>query len=89
MASGYHAEPGSDGCFLLYEDEGDNYLYEQDAFATIQIEWDNAARRLTLGQRAGQYPGLPAQREFRVVVHDVKSDERRVHYDGQPITVDL
>jgi alpha-D-xyloside xylohydrolase len=84
-----HIYPGSDGCFLLYEDEGDSYHYEQGAFATIQIEWDNAARRLTLGQRAGQYPGMPEQREFRVIVHDVKSDGRRVHYDGQPIAVDL
>jgi len=84
-----HIYPGGNGCFLLYEDEGDNYHYEQGAFVTIQIEWDNAARRLTLGQRTGQYPGMPAQREFRVVVHDVKSDGRRVHYDGQPIAVDL
>ncbi|CAG0937632.1 alpha-glucosidase [Thermoflexales bacterium] len=84
-----HVYPGRDSCFLLYEDEGDSYRYEQGAFATIQIEWDNAARRLTLGQRAGQYPGMSEQREFRVVVHDVKLDGRRVNYDGQPISVDL
>ncbi|CAG0980778.1 partial Alpha-xylosidase BoGH31A, partial [Anaerolineae bacterium] len=84
-----HLYPGSDGCFQLYEDEGDNYRYEQGVFATIQIEWDDAARRLMLGQRVGQYPGTPEQREFRVVVHDVKSEERRINYDGQPIAVDL
>lgn len=84
-----HVYPGNDGCFLLYEDEGDSYHYEQGAFATIQIKWDNAARLLTLGQRAGQYPGMLEQREFRVIVHDVKSDGRRVHYDGQSISVDL
>ena len=84
-----HIYPGSNGSFLLYEDEGDNYRYEQGAFATIQIEWDNAARRLTLGPRAGQYPGMPNQREFHIVLHDVKSEGRHVHYDGQSITVDL
>jgi alpha-D-xyloside xylohydrolase len=84
-----HVYPGSDGSLLLYEDEGDNYRYEQGAFATIQIEWDNAARRLTLGQRAGQYPGMSEQREFRVLLHDVKSGGQHVHYDGQPIAVDL
>ncbi len=84
-----HIFPGHDGRFLLYEDEGDSYRYEQGAFATIHIEWDNATRRLALGQRNGQYPGMPEQREFRVVRHDVKSEERRVQYDGQPIVVDL
>ena len=84
-----HIYPGSNGSFLLYEDAGDNYRYEQGAFATIQIEWDNAARRLTLGPRAGQYPGMPNQREFHIVLHDVKSEGRHVHYDGQSITVDL
>ncbi len=84
-----HIYPGNDGRFLLYEDEGDNYRYEQGAFATIQIEWDNATRQLILGQRLGQYPGMPVQRDFRVVLHDVKSEERRVHYDGRLIAVDL
>jgi hypothetical protein len=32
---------------------------------------------------------MSEQREFRVVVHDVKSDERRIKYDGQSIVVDL
>jgi hypothetical protein len=32
---------------------------------------------------------MPEQREFRVVLHDVKSNERFVSYDGQPIVVDL
>jgi alpha-D-xyloside xylohydrolase len=84
-----HIYPGENGHFLLYEDEGDSYRYEQGAFATIRIEWDDAARRLTLGQRQGRYPGMPEQREFRVVLHGVKSDGRRVHYHGQPSMVDL
>jgi alpha-D-xyloside xylohydrolase len=84
-----HIYPGNNGRFLLYEDEGDSYRYEQGAFATIQIEWDNHARRLTVGQRLGQYPGMSEQREFGVVLHGVKSEKRRVHYDGQLSAVDL
>jgi alpha-D-xyloside xylohydrolase len=84
-----HLYPGANGHFLLYEDEGDSYRYEQGALATIRIEWDNAARRLTLGQRLGQYPGMPEQREFRLVLHDVKSGERRVPYHDRPVVVDL
>ena len=30
-----HIYPGCDGSFLLYEDEGDSYNYEQGAFSTI------------------------------------------------------
>jgi len=84
-----HIYPGNDGRFLLYEDEGDSYRYEQGFFATIQIEWDDRTQRLTLGQRIGHYPGIPKQREFRVGLHGVKSDRRRVSYDGQPVVVDL
>ena len=84
-----HIYPGHDGRFLLYEDEGDNYNYEHGVFSTIEIMWDNAVRRLTLGQRIGQYPGLPEQRKFRVVLHVVQSNERLINYDGQPIVVDL
>ena len=43
-----HIYPGRDGSFLLYEDEGDGYNYEQGAFSTIDIRWEDAARRLVL-----------------------------------------
>jgi alpha-D-xyloside xylohydrolase len=84
-----HIYPGSNGSFLLYEDEGDSYHYEQGSFATVHIAWDDAARRLTLGPRAGQYPGMPEQCEFHVRLHDVKSEGRRIPYNGQPIAVDF
>ena len=84
-----HIYPGRDGRFLLYEDEGDNYQYEHGAFSAIEITWDNATRRLMLGRRSGQYPGMPEKREFHVLLHGVKSEEQRVQYHGQPGVVEL
>src|SRR5271165_2480976 len=60
--------PGADGDFVLYEDENDNYNYERGAFSTIPIHWDSTARRLTIGERHGSFPGLIVSRGFRVVM---------------------
>jgi alpha-D-xyloside xylohydrolase len=59
---------GADGAFTLYEDDGLTYGYEKGAFARIPIRWNNAVRTLTIGRREGQYPGMPAQRTFNVVL---------------------
>ncbi len=83
-----HIYPGSDGGFLLYEDEGDNYNYEQGAFSTIQISWNDGSNCLTLGQRSGQYPGMPHRREFHVVLHgSATAAARQVSYTGQPVEI--
>ena len=59
-----HIFPGRDGCFQLYEDAGDSYDYERGLFATIDICWQDDTRCLTLGERAGCYPGMQEQRGF-------------------------
>ena len=60
--------PGADGDFTLYEDENDNYNYEKGAHATIALHWDDGAKTLTVGSREGSFPGMLAERRFRVVV---------------------
>lgn len=83
-----HIYPGYDGSFLLYEDEGDNYNYEQGVFSTIQMSWKNDAKCLTLARRSGQYPGLPEQREFHLVLHgDAAAATRQIIYTGEPVEV--
>jgi alpha-D-xyloside xylohydrolase len=59
---------GADGDFTLYEDEGDTYHYEKGAFAEIPLHWDDTRRALTIGDRHGSFPGMLANRTFRVVV---------------------
>jgi alpha-D-xyloside xylohydrolase len=60
--------PGADGDFTLYEDENDNYNYAKGAHATIALHWDDGAKTLTVGSREGSFPGMLAERRFRVVV---------------------
>ncbi len=59
--------PGADGCFTLYEDEGDNYNYERGVHATIPMSWDEKSKTLTIGKRSGKFPGMLKQRTFRIV----------------------
>lgn len=63
---------GADADFTLYEDDGLTYAYEKGAYTTIPLHWDDRAGKLTIGQRAGQYPGMLNERTFHVVV--VKPD---------------
>ncbi len=86
---------GANGAFTLYEDEGDNYNYERGTHATIPITWDDAKGVLTIGARAGSYPGMPTKRTFNIVfvgkdngVGDLPTaqPDKIVAYDGQAIS---
>jgi alpha-D-xyloside xylohydrolase len=58
---------GADGDFTLYEDQGDTYAYEKGIHSTIAVHWDDAKQLLTIGDRRGQFPGMPESRTVRVV----------------------
>lgn len=88
--------PGADGDFTIYEDENDGYAYEKGVYATIPLHWDDAAHKLTIGDRKGQFPGMLQSRTFHVVVvrdnHGVgvnASDEadKVAQYSGSQISV--
>lgn len=57
---------GADGAFELYDDAGTTYGYERGEFSRIPIRWDQASGVLTIGERSGSYPGMPANRTFKV-----------------------
>jgi alpha-D-xyloside xylohydrolase len=59
---------GADGAFTLYEDQGTSYDYEQGAFATIPLRWNDGTRTLTIGARTGSFPGMLTSRSFQIVV---------------------
>jgi alpha-D-xyloside xylohydrolase len=92
-----HIYPGQDGSFTLYDDEGDNYNYEGGQFSKIHLSWEDAARRFTLHDRQGSYPGMPDSGEFRIVIEDGKnrspssdgSTPRSVRYEGREISLDF
>jgi Alpha-glucosidases, family 31 of glycosyl hydrolases len=89
---------GADGQFTLYEDENDNYNYEKGLYATIPVKWNNRSRMLTIGSRKGEYPGMPQNRTFHIVVvgknkgAGVSSPlrfDRVIHYSGSAVNVRL
>jgi len=77
--------PGADGRFVLYEDEGDGYAYEQGARS--EIGFSLRGRVLTIEARRGSFPGMLPVRTFRIVTPDGRV--RAVSYDGTPLTVKL
>jgi len=79
--------PGRDADFTLYEDEGDGYGYERGQRSTIRLHWNDRARRLTIGSRQGSYPGMLADRRFRVNVVGGKS--QTLDYGGKAVNVKL
>ncbi|MGV8976620.1 MAG: TIM-barrel domain-containing protein [Cellulomonas sp.] len=60
--------PGADGTFELYDDAGDGYGYEGGELTTTLLDWSDATRTLTIGDRTGSYPAMPDRRRFAVVV---------------------
>lgn len=90
--------PGANGSFTLYEDENDNYNYEKGVYATIDFNWDDAKRELTIGDRKGEFPGMLKERMIDVVV--VSNDHgigveicpqpgKIIKYDGARLEIKL
>ena len=87
---------GADGQFTLYEDENANYDYQKGKYATIPFTWNEAKQTLTVGKRAGKFPGMLKERTFRIVfvspnhgagwAVEEKADAT-VHYAGKAVTV--
>ena len=88
---------GADADFTLYEDEGDNYGYEQGRYATIQMHYNEADGKLTIGKREGSFPGMLQKRTFKVVKVSKENPlpfnldvaSKSVEYDGNAVEVAL
>ena len=88
---------GADAHFTLYEDDGLTYGYERGEYSTIDLNWDNDARTLSIGERKGTYPGMLQKRQFRLIfvddahpfAWDPDAPGRPVQYDGQALTIKL
>ncbi|MCZ4222403.1 glycoside hydrolase family 31 protein [Pedobacter rhodius] len=58
---------GQDGMFTLYEDEGTNYNYEKEEYATINFNYSEKSKSLTISERKGNYKGMLKDRKFHIV----------------------
>lgn len=77
---------GKDAQFSLYEDENVNYNYEKGAFANIPLSYNEKTKTLTVGERQGTFPGMVAQRTFRVVWVS-KDKPTAFNLDALPATI--
>lgn len=79
---------GANGKFVLYEDENDNYNYEKGIYTTIDFDWDDKKRTLTISDRKGSFPGMLAARKFSVTIVSISKGggEHRVHQPDKEIT---
>lgn len=90
--------PGADGKFVLYEDENDNYNYEKGAYSTINFNWDDKKKTLTIGDRSGSFPGMLAERKFNIVIvaknngvgiSNEEAPGKVVNYSGGKVVIKL
>ena len=74
---------GKNASFALYEDEGTNYNYEKGTFATIQIDYNEQEKSLTIHDRKGEFPGMLQKRVFNVI-RITKDKMKKFDPDQQP-----
>lgn len=80
--------PGADGKFVLYEDEGDGYHYENGVYTTISFVWNEAQKTLTIGDREGSFPGMITARTFNIVLaSEPNKANKEVHYKGKRLEI--
>ena len=80
----FNVYPGDDASFTLYEDEGINYNYENGAYSTIVLNWNDAERSLTIGKRNGSFEGMEKERIFSV---NLMGETKTVTYNGKQTVV--
>ena len=79
--------PGGNASFTLYEDEGDNYNYEKGVYSTITFSWNDKTRKLTIGARKGEFPGMLKSRQFTIIMPDGR--QQQVSYNGAECIISL
>ena len=88
---------GADGTFDLYQDAGDSYDYEKGAHAVIPLRWSESTKTLTIGDRKGEYPEMPASIQINIVWVSaghgasaalVANPDKTVEYTGKAISVE-
>ena len=90
---------GKDGSYTLYEDEGTNYNYEKGKYATIDIQYNDAQKTVTIGTRKGSFDGMLQKRRFNVVLVNAAKGQgvsldkapkgKKVSYSGKQVVVKL
>lgn len=83
---------GTNGEFMLYEDENDNY--KKGVYSTIKFSWDDEKNILTNSNRDGNFPGMLEQRNFNIVkITSANEDSgigeftKKVNHKGKKVVI--
>jgi alpha-glucosidase (family GH31 glycosyl hydrolase) len=76
--------PGSDGSFLLYEDDGKSFNYRKGEWMGLQMDWSETQHVLTLRLAEGSRVLAPARRKLEVKLRETA---RLVEFDGRKVEV--
>ncbi len=82
---------GKDSQFTIYEDEGTNYDYENGAYSTIALTYDEATKTLVINERKGSFEQMKSERVFNVVYiskdnahgFDPLCEGQKISYNGE------
>jgi alpha-D-xyloside xylohydrolase len=88
---------GADASFNLYEDEGTNYNYEKGSFASIPVNYNEAAKTITIEDRKGNFNGMLQKRVFMINIispgkeHSLhfNASGKMVIYNGKKIVIKM
>jgi alpha-glucosidase/alpha-D-xyloside xylohydrolase len=80
--------PGSDGTFLLYEDDGQTFDYRKGEWMGMAMQWRNAQRRLTLQLAPGSRMLPPVTRAIEVRLAG-STATKPVVFTGQTLQIDM
>ena len=80
---------GKDASFTLYEDEATNYNYEKGSFATINFNYNQKKKVLTIGERKGSFKGMLDKRTMKIiwVSKSGVKESKAISYDGKAINI--
>jgi alpha-D-xyloside xylohydrolase len=74
---------GKNSSFKIYEDENINYNYEKGAFSNIPVSFNNESGKLTIGNRNGNFSGMPVSRNVRVIFY-TKEHLKNLNFQAKP-----
>jgi alpha-glucosidase/alpha-D-xyloside xylohydrolase len=75
---------GSNGEFLLYEDDGISFNYRKGDWMGLQLKWNDAQRALAIQLARGSQMLPPLRRSIEVKLGDAT---KNVEFDGRPLDV--
>jgi alpha-D-xyloside xylohydrolase len=79
---------GADSNFIIYEDSGDSYDYEQGNFSLVNLSWIENTGQLTIADRDGSFPELVKERQYNIIFISKQGRQTKsVVYTGQKIQV--